>query len=448
MRNAFIGYHPPSSDELDRIWSSALIVVDTNVLLNLYRLSPQAREKLLSVMEAYSDRIWMPHQVGVEFHDNRIGEIRNQQAMGSKLLQALNGFQGAFAKVLDGYSLNVDVKFLQEDFIQVISEFSEKVKEVSGEHLLQYGVTPQRDPILAALEVIFDGRVGSSWDAQRLERLYVEAEERYSKKIPPGFQDAKDKQAPRKYGDYILWAQILGKAEAEQTDVLFVTDDKKSDWWWESQGQILGPEPRLRDEFKAVSGRLFYAYRSSQFIRESDGRRAVPVDEQIVKEIQTTSDAYAERERVAMNLARELGATEQALVAARDRAASATEQHIISLDYVNRSEAKLLSLTNDAMRLRQRYNELRSEKTEPPTHEYVERLAEIEADLRTIEVERVAAHNDVTHARETLRRAETSYQQALNEAEYLRAAFHAKEAMLQSLEVRTNKNGGDLRDHA
>lgn len=435
MRNTFAGFHPPSTDELDRLWSSALVVVDTNVLLNLYRLSPQAREKLISVLEAYSDRLWIPHQVGAEFHDNRVDEIRNQQAMGAKLLQALSGFQSAFAKVLDGYSLNVDVKFLEDDFAQVVADFSEKVKTVSSEHVSRYGVSPQRDPILTVLESLFEGRVGPPWSAEELERLYVEAEARYSDKIPPGFRDAKDKQAPRKYGDYILWTQILSKAESDKVDVLFVTDDKKSDWWWESQGQLLGPEPRLRDEFRAVSGNNFYAYRSSQFIRESDGRRAVPVNERIVEEIQTTSDAYAERERAALDLARELGAAEQALSVTRERAEHASRHHAVALENLKRIEDRRKVLAEEQDMLHAQYDEYVVNKVESPSFEYSERMAELGHAIRRIERERVAAERDTMRAHEEFVVSAEQYKRYQAEAEYLQISLLEKEAKLRSLDI-------------
>lgn len=302
MRGPFEGYHPLSASEADILWSTALVVVDTNVLLNMYRLSPSARIKLLSTLEAYSDRLWLPHQVGVEFHSNRVEEIRNQRSMGSKLLKTVESFKGAFTSVLQDYALNVDTGFLREDLEEMVETFSLRIKKASEDHAKGYGVTPQSDPILMALEVLYDEKIGVGPSGDWLKSAYVEAEARYADKVPPGFKDAKNKSAPRKYGDYIIWSQILQHAKDGQHDVLFVTDDKKSDWWWESEGETLGPDPRLRNEFRAKTGRLFYAYRSDRFVRLSDERQSVATDEKLISEIRITGDVYADRERVAADM--------------------------------------------------------------------------------------------------------------------------------------------------
>ncbi len=55
---------------------------------------------------------------------------------------------------------------------------------------------------------------------------------RYDRKVPPGYKDV-NKPEPDRYGDLILWLQILDKAEADKTAVIFVGDDQKEDWWRE-----------------------------------------------------------------------------------------------------------------------------------------------------------------------------------------------------------------------
>src|SRR5438105_2793430 len=47
--------------------TSGLIVLDTNVLLNLYRYHQQTRRELLDVLAKVGDHLWIPHHVMVEF---------------------------------------------------------------------------------------------------------------------------------------------------------------------------------------------------------------------------------------------------------------------------------------------------------------------------------------------------------------------------------------------
>lgn len=58
-----------------------------------------------------------------------------------------------------------------------------------------------------------------------------EGEKRYKNNTPPGFCDAKNKDGVQKYSDLIIWKEIIRFAENNKKNILFVTDDVKSDWW-------------------------------------------------------------------------------------------------------------------------------------------------------------------------------------------------------------------------
>jgi hypothetical protein len=75
MRERFRGFYPPTAEELEELWSSGSIILDTNALLNLYRYSSETRTDFLSVLSAVQERLWIPEQVGKEFHANRLGVI-------------------------------------------------------------------------------------------------------------------------------------------------------------------------------------------------------------------------------------------------------------------------------------------------------------------------------------------------------------------------------------
>lgn len=292
MRREFIGHHPLSPDEVDRLWSSALVVVDTNVLLSFYKLSVDARKKLMSVLEEFQDRLWIPYQVGEEFHRNRVDRIRDQRGMGDKLGSTLESFKKTFAVKLQDFSQNpfFETSSLQAKWEKLVDDFRDQVRDMHSSKMAKYAITPQNDPVLSKLANLYDGRVGAEPAGENLEKLYSTAQARFDKKIPPGYEDAKSKQPPYCYGDFILWSQILDHAREDACDVLFVTDDQKSDWWWQVGGETLGPEPQLRREFAAETGKIFYAYRSNQLVRIFDERRSVAVDEAVVEEIRVVGE--------------------------------------------------------------------------------------------------------------------------------------------------------------
>lgn len=78
--DGFEGYRTPSEDDYRRVLTEGLVVPDTNVLLNLYRYNAQTQTDLFAVLERLGDRLWIPHQVLVEFWRNRESALRRRVA--------------------------------------------------------------------------------------------------------------------------------------------------------------------------------------------------------------------------------------------------------------------------------------------------------------------------------------------------------------------------------
>ena len=78
MKEEFPEYYVPSQEDFDQLWDNCLFVLDANVLLDLYRLSQDAREGLLVVLNHYADRLWGPHWAALEYQKGRPGVIRDQ----------------------------------------------------------------------------------------------------------------------------------------------------------------------------------------------------------------------------------------------------------------------------------------------------------------------------------------------------------------------------------
>jgi hypothetical protein len=69
VKEAFREYYPLTGDELAVVLRDATIALDTNALLDLYRMAEQAADELLRVLEAARAQPWLPHQVGFEYHE-------------------------------------------------------------------------------------------------------------------------------------------------------------------------------------------------------------------------------------------------------------------------------------------------------------------------------------------------------------------------------------------
>ena len=63
MKDLFPGYYRPSEDEFSDLWKNCVFILDTNVLLNLYRYSEKYRNDFIKVLHKIETRLWILHQV-------------------------------------------------------------------------------------------------------------------------------------------------------------------------------------------------------------------------------------------------------------------------------------------------------------------------------------------------------------------------------------------------
>lgn len=68
--NCILPKYRPSEEEFQYIWKNCVFVPDTSLLLGLFRYSPNLRESIINVFEKASERLWIPHQVALEYYDN------------------------------------------------------------------------------------------------------------------------------------------------------------------------------------------------------------------------------------------------------------------------------------------------------------------------------------------------------------------------------------------
>lgn len=89
MRANFSEYTIPSNSEFEHLWASGYIVLDANALLDLFRLSKDARNEFLSVLHDKRGSLWVPHQVGREFHQNYYRVLNDMEREPGRVLDAI-----------------------------------------------------------------------------------------------------------------------------------------------------------------------------------------------------------------------------------------------------------------------------------------------------------------------------------------------------------------------
>lgn len=307
-----IGLFPQYNELTERnyanAWKQALFVFDTNVLLNFYRYQAGTRDELLTVLGQLANRIWIPHHVALEFQRNRLKVIAEQGKRFSEVRRTIEKSRGSMFADLEKLQLHkrhslINPEPLLSGFEKLVDEF---LNELNSLQESQQKLT-EPDPLKAKIETLFEGRVGvPPLDQGEIDNLYKEAEQRYKLKIPPGYQDAeKDKDGPdehvhggiiykRKYGDYLVWHQLLAHAKTSSSKaIIFITDDGKEDWWRkvESDGpKTVGPRTELIEE-ASLRGQVdaLLMYNPEGFLKFAKEFLKAQVSEETLKEVRDVS---------------------------------------------------------------------------------------------------------------------------------------------------------------
>ncbi|MES9882254.1 MAG: PIN-like domain-containing protein [Sedimenticola sp.] len=311
MKNVFSGFYNPSDQSLKTAWKSetTLFVFDTSTLINLYGYATQTRDDFFSILEKIEDNIWIPYHVGIEYQKRRLGAVKEEKAVFSKINACIKSINSVFDD--DFKELNLNRRFpalhtktekLQSDINKHISKYNRSVSTLDKKQPCVRG----HDSIRETIDTFFNDKVGNIPENQKwLDDIYSEGEERYKIKVPPGYMDTNKGKAKtpqfvysgllyeRKYGDFIIWKQIMEKAENENIKaVIFITDDAKEDWWYklDSRGdKIIGPRAELREEIcKNSKIDIFTIYNTSDFLSAGKDLLNVNISNDSVSDAETT----------------------------------------------------------------------------------------------------------------------------------------------------------------
>lgn len=305
MRSLFPGFYTQSLMGIKDFRDECVFIFDTNVLLNLFRYPDKPREMLLQLLHEISSKIWVPYQVAMEYHYNVMEEIISQNKAYDSLISSLNDrfdkMQEDFQKYAQRHSnLQMDEELLENVKIKLDALISD-LEEQKSKHPDLYILQEELSEIIK--------NVGKPYTKEELESLYEIGQKRYDSKIPPGYKDLKKGDESRvhngllydnKYGDFLLWNQILEHFKEESVNtkaVIFVTDDTKSDWWKSFKG-IKKPHPELIQEFMRHCDGSLYIYTTKQFLKNAAEITGVSLEEEEVDKAIKGIDDYKKKKDI------------------------------------------------------------------------------------------------------------------------------------------------------
>lgn len=258
MKKIFSGYYNYTEEEFRQLWEKGLIVFDTNVLLDLYRLPPDTVEYLFKIMEKIKNQLWLPYHVAFEFHNNFYNIIAKQAFEYKEAIVDIDNLKKKFDSQNHPFLPKTLNKKADDLFKQLKSALRKKEKGIN--ELLRNNEYKDR------IAAFFQDKIGECFSQEMLKNIYSEGSERYNKRIPPGYKDKPEKKGNDVYGDLVIWKELLNKAKQSDKDIIFITRDSKEDWFLVINGATLGPRPELITEFKKESGKNFYIYNTIRFI--------------------------------------------------------------------------------------------------------------------------------------------------------------------------------------
>lgn len=331
MRSLFPGHYRPRVPFAEAL-KSALVVFDTNSLLNFYSLSETSRKDLFDLMERLEKQRWIPHQVALEFHRNRINLVDKANATYQQIPAEVTSALKKVRQLCDAQ----DILRKANATSGLLDKFEESGQALIA-HLEKCGAdlpkNGSQDAIAEKFADLFEDRVGPAPESQEdLNKMWEDGDTRYEAEIPPGFGDAKKTQLYRhgklqyksKFGDLIIWRQILAhigslKAQAPR-QLIFVTDDAKKDWWLTSGSNSLGPRPELAMELNEVDQNWsLWMFTSSKFFQEVAQVNSHTLDKTVIADVEHAAkaaqlatieqflDSEVMNDELAMEIAQDLG---------------------------------------------------------------------------------------------------------------------------------------------
>lgn len=258
MDSKFVGYRKKSNDEIAELWKSAYFTFDTNFLLNLYRYSESSREDLFEIIKKLNSRIFITNQVVFEFSKNRYENLND-------IIKSNRDFLKNIEKISDELSSNGSPflsKLLTDKFSDLIVEINSEISE----NIKTFESYFSTDTIFDQINKIFNKKVLEEFTDEQILNIEKVGDIRYSNKVPPGYMDSKKPE--NKFGDLIIWNEIINFSKNKAVSVVFISDDSKEDWIWKlKDGKAIGARPELIQEFIKETNNSFHIYNSNSFAK-------------------------------------------------------------------------------------------------------------------------------------------------------------------------------------
>lgn len=310
MRHSFSGFYGVSEDAIGTVFTSAktIFIFDANIFLTLYRCEEETRNRFFEIWENIKGQCWFPHQVCLEYQRNRLKVVKDSRDALSKIPKKISGsiaelktqiFDGEYNQTISRYSnLKGELTALFEQIESAANNFNENHIDLRKKNIDFLTV---HDVIRDRIDELTDGRIGPAPENQDvINKLNTSGKTRYKYKTGPGYDDSPDKNKSfysfdginydAEYGDYYVWSQILEYVEGKpECNVVYVTNDAKSDFYYKIEGKVRGPNESLRTEIKKHGVAEFILQNIDTFLHHANNYLNAEISESVITELKNSS---------------------------------------------------------------------------------------------------------------------------------------------------------------
>lgn len=236
-----------------------LIVLDTNILLELYRQPANISLDVIEALKQVINNLFIPRQVYDEYLRNYQavcgGEKKKYQKVSRELLESTRKLQDDILTKTTEYRKHnyTDILQLQNNLDEKISNICDIITTFEKEHQAEKQLNLdflKNDRVKEFVDFLdSNGKIEEPLQFSKKLVILQKGKVRFDNRIPPGYMDC-EKEGADKYGDLFVWKSILKVAKEKNSSIIFVCNDIKEDWW-DKDGEIpIELRAELLDEFK------------------------------------------------------------------------------------------------------------------------------------------------------------------------------------------------------
>lgn len=250
MEKYFPGFYNSNKLDFDELLDSSSIILDTNVLLDIYRIKRSRAEEFLSILknENIVDKLWIPYDVAWLYHKEVNREIIHQ-------VEHINSVLSHFTQSMIGIENCKQYPYFEVDTIAKLKDWIGQIETESQKQKTELSESLKDSDIKRAINELYSkgDKIGTPYSDPELDKIYEDALMRYSNFTPPDNFEADVSNKRICHHDLVVWKQVLAYAKDKERKklrlILFVTSKINHGWYYIVDKKVISPRHELLDEF-------------------------------------------------------------------------------------------------------------------------------------------------------------------------------------------------------